>query len=144
MPQARNCPRFGCSAALEGEVVEWRPAELRLSDLPSGRSVGSYEAAYGFNQHVALLMLDQLGSPGLRFGRIDAEPTEPTVSAADVFEGRQSAGKGPRWIQSATLLALFIVLVAFVCVAPQRHGDHARFAGRLRSGAHHASAWLGG
>lgn len=94
------------------EGTDWRPAALRLSDLPQGVVPGPYQAALGFNQHVVLLMADAQGKPLLRFGRIDANPTEVTLPVADVFERRQEPGQGPHWIQSATVAALFVVLVA--------------------------------
>lgn len=92
--------------------AEWRPAALRLSDLPGGAEVAHCRAACGFNQHVVLLLNDRLGRPFLRFGRIDASPTEATLPIAEVFAGHLQPDQALRWIHSVTLVVLFAVLLA--------------------------------
>lgn len=91
---------------------DWRPARLGLSELPAGAHAGVYTAAAGFNQHVALLMLDASGAGYVRFGRVDGAPAEPTIAVAAVLQARQREGLVINWVQPATLLVLFGMLLA--------------------------------
>lgn len=100
----------------EQAAPSWRLAGLRLSELPAGAAPGRFEAAAGFNQHVALLMVDPQGAAYVRFGRVDAAPAEATLAVRDVFAGRGAPGHGPRWLQTATLAVLFGLLLLLVLV----------------------------
>ena len=103
---------FRLLGGAQGGAEEWRPATLQLSTLPAGVEAAGYEAASGFNQHAVLLMVDQHQARYLRFGRIDAPPTEVTVSAEAPLERQRTSGERIRWVQGITLLALFAVLLA--------------------------------
>ncbi len=96
----------------EGDVAGWRRVPLRLSDLPAGVYAAQYTTAFGFNQHVALLMSDREARAYVRFGRMDANPAETTVPAADVFAGQHGPERGPAWLQTTALLALCGILLA--------------------------------
>ncbi len=91
---------------------EWRAAPLHLSELPAGVEPERYDAVFGFNQHAVMLMVDRSGAPHLQFGRIDAVPTEGTLSVGDVLSGRHSPEKELRWLQGVTLVVLVALLVA--------------------------------
>jgi uncharacterized RDD family membrane protein YckC len=92
----------------------WRTAALYLSDVPAGTPAGHCQAAYGFNQHVALLISDPPATAYLRFGFVDKPPAEATVVLASLFARRGLPGQNLRWIQGATLLILFAVLLSLV------------------------------
>ena len=98
--------------ALDGTSMEWRPATLDLSALPAGVQPGRYADACGFNQHAVLLMSTPSGSAYVRYGRIDAPPTEVTASVADVLSGRRAVGRELAWLQGATLVVLVALLLA--------------------------------
>lgn len=92
----------------------WRPTTVNLSELPESVRVRSYRAAYGFNQHVALLLEDHAGNWHLRFGQFQDAPAEASIAVADVFAGLVSRPTGPQWLQSITVMALFGVLLALI------------------------------
>jgi len=93
------------------EQVEWRHASLHLSDLPDGVRPARYEAAFGFNQHLTLLMIDPGGEAYLRFGRTDADPAEKTVAVAAVLGHTDQAVRRYEWLRGGTLLVLLVVLM---------------------------------
>ncbi|MCK4343535.1 MAG: RDD family protein [Phycisphaerae bacterium] len=105
---------FRLLRAADGDAVEWRPAPLQLSELPLGVQPAEYQAAFGFNQHVALLMTAGDRAAYVRFGRTDAAPAEPTVTVAEVFADGHLAGLGPGWLQMAARLLLFGILAALL------------------------------
>lgn len=90
----------------------WRTAALRLSELPTGTEPRHYDAAFGFNQHVVLLMDASPEGTFLRFGRLDDAPAEATVRVCDVFANGHLPPAGLRWVQASTLLVLFVVLIS--------------------------------
>jgi uncharacterized RDD family membrane protein YckC len=98
--------------ALDGTSTEWRPAALDLSALPAGVRSGRYADACGFNQHAVFLMATPSGAAYIRFGRIDAPPTEVTASVAEVLSGRRAAGRELAWLQAVTLVVLVLLLLA--------------------------------
>jgi uncharacterized RDD family membrane protein YckC len=91
---------------VEGTSAEWRPATLRLSELPTAMR------AQQFNQHAVLLMADQTGAPYLQYGRMDAAPTEATTSVVDVLTGRRGPSRALPWLHGVTLVILMGLLVA--------------------------------
>ncbi len=97
---------------LDGTTMEWRSAALDLSALPQGARGGRYADACGFNQHAVFLMVAQSETAYVRYGRIDAPPTEATASVADVLSGRRAAGSEWAWLQGATLVVLVALLLA--------------------------------
>jgi len=97
---------------LDGTANEWRPATLDLSALPAGVPPKGYDVAFGFNQHAVFLMVDRSDTPYLRYGRVDASPTEVTTSVADVLSGQRGTGQALPWLQGTTLVALVGLLLA--------------------------------
>ncbi len=92
--------------------AQWRATDLHLTNPPNDLRAGRYEQAIGFNQHLALLVTGQPATPFLQFGRIDAQPAEPSLLIDDIVTGRNSPPEGPRWVQSVTVMVLFGVLIA--------------------------------
>jgi uncharacterized RDD family membrane protein YckC len=69
----------------QADATAWRPADLKLSDLPEGIAPARYTGAVGFNQHLGLLAVDASGETYLRFARITAPPAEPTLPVANLL-----------------------------------------------------------
>jgi uncharacterized RDD family membrane protein YckC len=98
---------------LLGETSEtaapvWRRAELEFSDSPEQATGVRYQAAAGFNQHLALLAIDTKGRAYLRFARLGATPAEPTVAVADLLAQPQTLRRAHGLLQ----MALFVLLLA--------------------------------
>ncbi len=70
---------------VQADATNWRPAELKLSDLPEDVTIARYGGAFGFNQHIGLLALDGGGEAYLRFARISDPPAEPTLPVKQVL-----------------------------------------------------------
>jgi uncharacterized RDD family membrane protein YckC len=94
------------------EATKWRPADLALTPVPEGMSgIARCVHADGFNQHVVLLMRDAAGDAYLRFGRVDAKPTETSRTMDDVLSPRPAVDPRLSWLQGITFLILIAVLL---------------------------------
>lgn len=91
--------------------AEWRPAELRLSDLPDGASLAGYEAATAFNQHIVLLARDSAGDAYLRFASLTDAPAETTIPLSKQLSELSARSDAYVLFQVFTL-ALLVVLMA--------------------------------
>lgn len=95
--------------------AEWREARLQLSALPAGVDPARYASAGGFNQHVALLVIDEPGNAYIQFARPDATPAEASVTVREAFGRRPGPLADAEWFQTATVLIVFgIVLGLFI------------------------------
>ena len=90
----------------------WRAGDLRLSELPAGAAAGTCQAAFGFNQHIALLVTDTDSRSRVRFGRVEALPAETTIPVTEVFDAHARPAVGVDGFQTLTMLILFSMLLA--------------------------------
>ena len=94
----------------EGEA--WRKAALRLSVVAEGEGAGvvRYEAAGGFNQHIAILGRGAAGDVVVRFGRLGDTPVEPSISISRIIGGRAVREQIDNMIQGGALVLLIVIL----------------------------------
>lgn len=89
----------------------WRSSPLRLSEPPPGVVIRDYAAAGGFNQHLALLALDEQQHAHLLFARPGEAPAEPSVALDEVFRQRGVEQNRHELIQTATFAVVLLVMI---------------------------------
>ncbi|MFQ5806867.1 MAG: hypothetical protein ACE5I3_10495 [Phycisphaerae bacterium] len=94
----------------QADATAWRPAELKLSDLPEGIRVARYAGAVAFNQHLGLLSIAPNGDAYLRFARVAGPPAEPTQTIAEVLAERGMMRQTRGLLQMFTFVLLLAVL----------------------------------
>ena len=97
---------------------EWSRDTLRFLDNAPDPGKEDIQQAAAFNQHVAFVVRDSSGARQLRFGRIDEEPSEPTLSMADIFE-QPAPGTNLRF----HTLMFFILIATFAALWIFRRGS---------------------
>lgn len=90
---------------------EWRVTEMEFSPLPGGRTVKCYKTACGFNQHLALLAVDDAGEHFVQFARAGEKPLETSFS----IDATLNAPLQTVYVQNFMHMALYAVLI-FVMV----------------------------
>lgn len=100
--------RMPTAGAADGGVT-WRDAVPYWSDLPDGFQPIQLRGAAGFNQHLAVLMIDAPGRAILRFARFEGAPLEPSQDAAEIFDRPDPVARVAAPLQMLTALVLVIV-----------------------------------
>lgn len=90
------------------EGPTWQPSELTLSEPTE--ALRSVDAAFGFNQHVALLT-QVGGKPAIVFGFFGGAPLEKTILATSVFERPVLVTNVHSLLQLVTMVTLIVLLV---------------------------------
>lgn len=101
---------------LEGVESEaepsWQRAEFALSPLPADAGAVRYAEAFGFNQHLGVLVTGEDGSAYLRFGRFDGPSAMETDDVFDETRARP-AGSTFQTARAVILLGILAALLVF-------------------------------
>lgn len=95
-----------------GGAMGWRSTKGEVSGLPGNAKVGSYDHAFGFNQHLGVVARDEQTRIYLCFARFGESPLEPTASVGDAISKSVRALQYQSVFQLFTIVALVIVMVA--------------------------------
>gem|GEM_PF-1207862 len=96
-------------ALSETLAVSWKRSELALSPPPAESHADHVEAAFGYNQHVGLLLSDQSGRYVIRFARPAETATLPSIDV-------NAALTRTRVVESQQNQAYVLIQVLFVVV----------------------------
>lgn len=104
----------------DGTALHWRRSALELGPLPADAPATGVASAFGFNQHVGVLLRSAEGDGYVQFGRFGAAPTEPTVSLREVFSPPRDVLAFEAPLQ---IIMLFTVLAVFATLVVVRRGS---------------------
>jgi len=100
-------------ASAPGAVEAWQPAPLELSTLPAAVGPARVVDAFGFNQHLGVLVTTAAGQAHVRFGRVGAPPVMATLDVYASEKPELPTDAAFQTLRAAVLLGILAALLAF-------------------------------